>query len=134
VGAPLMTEEARIGIDIAERRGVAWSGVDGAVLRITTIGVLGPEAVKDESWALGALGRVGVRMAELGRPTEVEEVVVERLCGTGFDSLRGRCAGTWGRLRRGPRWRVACSEEKKDEERRRGFLLHSGRRIAFVKE
>jgi hypothetical protein len=45
--------------------------------------------VEDEGGALGALGCVGVRVAELRRPGEVEEVVVEGLGGGGFDRLRG---------------------------------------------
>ena len=42
VGAPLMMKEARIWVDVAISGGVAWSGVGGAVLRITAVGVLGP--------------------------------------------------------------------------------------------
>ena len=48
--------------------------------------VLGPEAVEDEGVALGALGGVGVGVAELGRPGEVEEVVVEVLFPVGVGS------------------------------------------------
>lgn len=134
VGAPLVTEETGVGVDIGEGRWIAWAGVRGAVLRIATVGVLGPEAVEDEGWALGALGCVGMRVAELGRPGEVEEVVVEGLGGgCRFDRLRCCRSGAGGRLRRWPRGRVAGGEEKKDQKRGRGFLLHSGRRIAFVR-
>lgn len=133
MGAPLVTEEAGVGVDVGEGGGVAWARVGGAVLRIATVGVLGPEAVEDEGGALGALGCVGVRVAELGRPGEVEEVVVEGLVGgcCRFDSLRGCRSGTRGGLWRWPGRRVAGSEEK-NEKGGRGFLLHSGRRIAFV--
>ena len=44
---------------------------------------LGPEAVEDEGEVLGALGGVGVGGAELGRPGEIEEVVVEVLIACG---------------------------------------------------
>ena len=83
MGAPLVTEETGVGVDVGEGGGIAWAGVGGAVLRITTVGVLWPEAVEDEGGALGALGCVGVRVAELGRPGEVEEIVVEGLGGGG---------------------------------------------------
>jgi len=66
VGAPLMTEEAGVGVDVAVRGGVARAVVGGAVLRIAAVGVLRPEAVEDEGGALSALGCVGVRVAELG--------------------------------------------------------------------
>jgi hypothetical protein len=134
VGAPLVTKETGVGIDIGEGRWIAWAGVGGAVLRIATVRVLGPEAVEHEGGALGALGCVGVRVAELGGPGEVEEVVVEGLGGgCRFDRLRCCRSGAGGRLRRGPRRRIAGGEEKKDQKRGRGFLLHSGRRIAFVR-
>ena len=58
VGAPLVTEEAGIGVDVAVGRGVARAVVGRAVLRIAAVGVLGPKAVKDEGGALGALGGV----------------------------------------------------------------------------
>jgi hypothetical protein len=126
VGAPLVTEETGVGVDVGEGGGIAWAWVGGAVLWISAVGVLRPEAVEDEGWALGTLGCVGVRVAELGGPGEVEEVVVEGLVGSGFDRLRSCRSGARGRLRRWPRRRVAGSEEKKDEKRGRGFLLHSG--------
>lgn len=71
-------------------------------------------------------------MAEFGGPGEVEEVVVEGLSGDGFDGLRCGRTWTWSGLRRGSRRRVAGGEQKKDQKRECGFLLHSGRRIAFV--
>jgi len=132
VGAPLVTEETWVGVDVGEGGGIVWAGIGGAVLRIATVGVLGPETVEDQGGALGALGCVGVRVAELGGPGEVEEVVVEGLAGCGFDRLRSCRSGARGWLRRGPRRRVAGGEEKKDQKRGCGFLLHSGRRIAFA--
>ena len=133
VGAPLVTEETWVGVDVGEGGGIVWAGIGGAVLRIATVGVLGPEAVEDEGGALGALGCVGVRVAELRGPGEVEEVVVEGLGGgCWFDRPRGCRSGARGWLRRWPRGRIAGGEEKKDQKRGCGFLLHSGRRIAFA--
>jgi len=133
VGAPLVTEEAGVGIYVSVGGGIAWAGVGRTILRIATVRVLGPEAVEDERGASGALGCVGVRVAELGGPGEVEQVVVEGLGGgCRFDRLRGCCAGARCRFGRRPGGRIAGGEEKKDEKGRRGFLLHSGRRIAFV--
>jgi hypothetical protein len=71
-------------------------------------------------------------MAELGRPREIEEVVVEGLRGGGL-SCEGSGTGTRGGLGRGLRvWVAAGEEEKKDEESGCGFLLHGGSRIARV--
>jgi len=98
VGLPLVFEQAPVGIDVGVLRGVSWAGCVGAVFGIAAVGVLWPEAVQDEGRVLGALDRVGVRVAELGRPGEVEEVVVEVLgrgrigcCGCLF--TRWCCAG-----------------------------------------
>jgi hypothetical protein len=71
-----------------------------------------------------------VRVAELGRPGEVEEVVVEVLSRGGLERKR---RGAWMRGRFGcwlGRGLAGGEEEKKDEEGWCGFLLHSGRRIA----
>ena len=96
MGAPLMTEEAGVGVDVAVRGGVARAVVGGAVLRIAAVGVLRPEAVEDEGGVLGALCGGGVAVAELGRPGEIEEVVVEGLL------------GGWGRGGGGVRLVVQC--------------------------
>jgi hypothetical protein len=133
VGAPLMTEQTGVGVDVGEGGGIAWAGVGGAVLRIASVCVLGPEAVEDKGGTLCTLGCAGVRVAELRGPGEVEEVVVEGLAGSGFERLRRSRAGARGGLWRGPRRRIAGGKEKKDEKRGCGFLLHSGRRIAFVR-
>jgi hypothetical protein len=134
VGAPLVTEETGVGIDVGVGGRIARPWVGGAVLRIASVGILGPEAVEDKRGTLGALGCIGVRVAELRGPGEIEEVVVEGLVGgRGLDRLRSCRSGARGRLGRWPRRRVAGAEEKKDQKRGCGFLLHSGRRIAFVR-
>lgn len=69
-----------------------------------------------------------MRVAELGRPRQVEEIVVKGLRVRVRKSRRR--VWTWRRLRRGAWMRLAASAEKKDEEEWRGFLLHGGRRIA----
>jgi hypothetical protein len=53
--APLMLEESRVGVDV----------------------LLRPEAVKDEGEVRGAFGGIGMGVAELRKPGEVQEVVVE---------------------------------------------------------
>ena len=127
VGAPLVLKEAGVGIDVGELRGIGWAGGVGAVLRVGAVGVLRPETVEDEGWVAGALGGVGMPVAKLGRPGEVEEVVVDGLrvagweceCGAGgVGARRGLGRWPWG-------WGAGGEEEKKDEE---GWcdLLHSG--------
>lgn len=109
VGAPLVLEEAGVGVDVGELRGVGWAGCAGAVLRIGAVGVLGPEAVKDEGRVAGTLGCVGMRVAELRRPGEVEEVVVEVLRAADWDvKCRGRGVWGWRGLRCGLWFRLAC--------------------------
>ena len=99
MGLPLVTEKSAVGVDVAVLAGVPWAGVGGAVLDEGAGVVLGPEAVEGEGEALGALGGVGVGVAELGRPGEVEEVVVEGLGGgllldgAGLGLWWGCCAG-----------------------------------------
>jgi hypothetical protein len=88
VGLPLVAEEAGVGVDVAEGSGVLRSGGGGAVLGVGAVGVLGPEAVEDEAEVLGAFAGIGVGLAELGGPGEVEEVIVE-VAGAGFALLRG---------------------------------------------
>lgn len=66
MGAPLVLEEAGVGVDVGVLRGVGGAGGGGAVLRVGAVGVLGPEAVENEGRVGGALGCVGVRVAELG--------------------------------------------------------------------
>src|SRR5277367_5944486 len=94
VGLPFVAEKAGVGVDVGELGGVGWAGVGGAVLGPGAGEVLGPEAVKDEGVALGALGGVAVGVAELGGPGEVEEVVVEVLfAGGGGDCRVSFCGG-----------------------------------------
>jgi hypothetical protein len=120
-------EESGIGIDVRELRGVGWAGCVGTVLRVGAVGVLGPETVKDEGGAAGALSGVGMPVAELGRPGEVEQVVIERLriagrkreCCRRVWSRRGLRCGSWGRGTRG-------EDEKKDEDGGCRSLLHGG--------
>jgi len=83
VGLPLVLEEAGVGVDVGVLGGVGGAGGVGAVLRVGAVGVLGPEAVEDDGGVAGALDGGGVRVAELGRPGEVEEVVVEVLWADG---------------------------------------------------
>jgi hypothetical protein len=53
----------------------------GAVLGIAAVVVLWPEAVEHEGGVVGALGGIGVPVAEFRRPGEIEQVVVETGCG-----------------------------------------------------
>ena len=76
---PLVTEEARVRVDVTVGGRVAGSGGVGAVLGIGAVGVLGPETVQNEGGVLGALAGCWVGFAELGRPGEIEEIVVEGL-------------------------------------------------------
>jgi len=68
VRVPLVTQQARVGVDVAEARGITRTGLSRAVLRVGAVRVLGPETVEDEGWVARALGRVGVAVAELGGP------------------------------------------------------------------
>ena len=94
VGLPLVAEEAWIGVDVGVLRWVLRAGSGGAVLNEGTGVVLGPETVEGEGEALGTFRRIGVGVAELGGPGEIEEVVVE-----GLVACWGRDGGA--RLREG---------------------------------
>jgi hypothetical protein len=48
VGPPLVLEEAGVGVDVGVLAGVGGARGGAAVLRVGAVGVLGPEAVKDE--------------------------------------------------------------------------------------
>ncbi len=130
VGLPLMLEEAGVGVDVGVLGGVGGAGGVGAVLRVGAVGVLGPEAVEDEGGVADALDVGGVGVAVLGRPGEVEEVVVKGLrrgCGRLCDGLGGLHGWFW--FGRGGGARVAGGEGgKKGEEEE--SLLHGGGRIA----
>ena len=137
VGAPLVLEEAGVGVEVGEfargRRGRGrWCSARGRAAGV----VLRPEAVEDEGDVLGALGvvgGVGVGDAELGRPGEVEEVVVEggvagcSLWVAGGENGGGPVGGGWllaGGV--GGRSGVAAgqgeSEEEGGEDLLHGFL------------
>ena len=125
--APLMLEEAGVGVDVAVLRwiGGPWSG--RTVLRIGAVGVLGPEAVEDEGGVAGALGCAGVGVTELGGPGEVEEVVVEVLCIAGRKcECCARVGVRCGLGRRPGRWGAGGEEEKKGRDGGCRFLLHGG--------
>ncbi len=134
MGLPLVTEEAEVGIDVRVLVWILRAGFGGAVLREGAGVVLGPEAVEGEGETLGALGCVGVGVAELGGPGEIEEIVVEVLWagrlrdGSGGSRLTGGCLVRWLRLR------VARGHEahgkKKREEQTRGSLRHGGSSIS----
>ena len=131
---PLVVKQPGIGTDIVVLRWIGGAGSVGAVLWVSAIVVLGPETVEDEGRVTGALRGSLMGDAELGRPREVEEIVVEGLCGVaGWD---GRCRGAGARsgLGRGLWGWGAAGERKNDEKSRRDFLLHGGRRIARVFE
>jgi hypothetical protein len=137
MGLPLVAEEARVGVDVGELGGVGWTGVGGAMLGPRAGEVLGPEAVEDEGVALCALGGVAVGVTELGRPGEVQEVIVEVLLSDGG----GKCAARFGcggsfRLRRWGIWRswAAGGEGQENEERGEDSLLHGGSRLSGRRE
>jgi hypothetical protein len=77
VGAPFMLKESLVGIDVAEGGWIGGAGSFGAIFGISAVDILRPEAMEDEGGVRGALGGAGMRVAELGRPGEVEQVVVE---------------------------------------------------------
>jgi hypothetical protein len=128
VGLPLVAEQACVGIEVAVVGGVLRAGGVGAVLGKGTSGVLRPEAVEDEREVLGALGRGGVGVAELGGPGEVEEIEVEvllrggrrlwLLLGAALSRLRG-CWLCWvgGRV-------AAEGREEQQESCRDCSVLH----------
>ena len=105
---------------------VAGAGFGGAVLGVAAVEVLGPEAMEDEAGVLGALCGSGVGVAELRRPGEVEEVVVEVLGG-------GRERGVRFGLRRvlddtrGMRWglRRVTAQSKEQEDGRNRLVVHA---------
>jgi hypothetical protein len=99
VGAPLVLEEALVGVNVFVCGGIGRTGGAGAVFGISAVVVLGPEAMEDEGGVGGAFGSVGMGVAELGRLGEVEEVVVEAGAdgeGGVLRGGRGICAGGVG--------------------------------------
>ena len=121
MGLPFMLEQAGLGVDVAELIGVR-AGREGAVLRVAAVIVLRPETVEDECIVAGAFGGFGVRVAELGRPGEIEKVKVE---------ARGACERACGAVihgRSGVGSRLAGGEDD-DESRDEGESgeLHAGK-------
>ena len=68
MGFPLVPEEARVGVDVGVLRGVGRAGRGGTVLRVSAVGILGPEAVEDEGGVARALDVGRMRVAELRGP------------------------------------------------------------------
>ena len=124
MGAPFVIEESGVGVDVGELSGVAGAGGVGAVLGVGAVEVLGPEAVEDEGGVLGALGGGGVGVAELGRPGEIEEEVVEVLwaggCGDGAGLFVALLAGLGGWC--GLLWIAAQKQGEEKEGRGDGFV------------
>ena len=77
VSAPLVLEQALIGVDVFVRAGIGRTGSAGAVFGVGAVVVLRPESVENEGGVGGALGGVAVGLAELGGPGNIEEVIVE---------------------------------------------------------
>lgn len=65
VRAPLVAEQTRIGIEVGVLGGIARPRRFGTVLGIASGGPLRPKTVENERRVLGALGGIGVRVAEL---------------------------------------------------------------------
>jgi len=72
-----MLKQTLVGVDVFVGGGVGRAGCVGAILRVGSVVVLRPEAMKHERGVRGALRGIGMRVAELGRPGEIEEVVVK---------------------------------------------------------
>ena len=126
MGVPFVLKKLLVGIDIAEGGWIAGAGGVGAVFGVATIGVLRPEAVEDEGEVGGALSGTGMRIAELGRPGKIEQVVVE--AGT-LSKPWGRAVGGRGRTGRagvgiGSRPAGAEQDEKREADGE-GRLLHA---------
>lgn len=88
VGLPLVLKEARIGVDISIEGRVSGAGGIAAVLRVSPVAGLRPEAVKHEGAVLSAFGSAGVSGAELRGPGEIEEIEIEGTVG----GVRGETA------------------------------------------
>jgi len=74
----------------------------------------------------GALRGGRVRVAELGRPGQIQKVKVEGGAGRGAGLLGSRPGGRLGRRSRS-RARVAANHPQEDESEREGPRLHGGR-------
>ena len=91
MGAPFMLQESLVGVDVPVGDRIGGAGGARAIFGVGAIVVLGPEPVEDEGGVGGALGGVGMRVAELGGPGEVEKVVVE----AGADGKGCALSGGW---------------------------------------
>lgn len=110
VRLPFVLEKALVGIDVFVLRGVNGTGRGRAIGGPIAIGVLRPKAVEHEGWMCCALGGAGMGIAELRRPGEIEQIVVE--AGTGGGQSRA-CGGNGRGLRcRGWRGFASCDDEK----------------------
>ena len=119
---PLVLEKAGVGVDVAVLRWVGGARGRRAVLGIRAVVVLRPEAVEHEGGMCGALGGGGVRVAELGRPGQIQKIKIEGGAGAGL--LGSRLGGRFG-WRSRSRAGVAASQQEEDETE--GTLLHAGR-------
>lgn len=81
VHLPLVAKESGVRVDVA--KGGRIGGV-AAVLGVSAVVGLGPEAVENEAEMLGALGPACVGGAELRGPGEVEQVEIEGARDGGF--------------------------------------------------
>ena len=119
-----MFQKAWIGIDIRIHRRIRGAWSIRTVLRIGSIGILGPKAVEDKCGVLRALRRIPVRMAEFRRPGKIQQIVVEvllagrlrqrRFCSLLLHNRFGGFVMTFGGRRR--RRSAAFDQQKKSEK------------------
>lgn len=129
VGLPLVTEKAEVGVDVFVLRGTSGPGFGGTVGRPVTVGVLRPETVEDKGWMGGALGSAGMGVAELGRPGEIEQIVVEAGAGAGLDGSSGTLGSG---LRGGIGLGFTSSEGESERQGECEESFPHGKRIAAV--
>lgn len=77
VHLPLVAKETGVWVDVAKGGRIGGTGGVAAVLGVSAVVGLGPEAVEDEAEMLSALGSAGVGGAELRGPGEVKQVEIE---------------------------------------------------------
>jgi non-ribosomal peptide synthetase component E (peptide arylation enzyme) len=70
-------EQALVWIYVIELARVGRTRSGGAAIGICAVVVLRPQAMKHKRWVRGALGGVGMGVAELRRPGEIEQVEIE---------------------------------------------------------
>lgn len=81
---PLVAKESGVRVDVAKGGRIGGTGGVAAVLGVSAVVGLGPEAVENEAEMLGALGPACVGGAELWGPGEVEQVEIEGARDGGF--------------------------------------------------